>query len=57
MKDGHFTSAAEIYSDNGSVLSGSTVAVPYKGSVLLGTLNQKALHCKLAGLNSVVKLK
>ena len=56
-QDGKFTNAAEIYSDDGSTLSASTVAVPYKGSVLIGTVNHKALHCKMVGLNSLVKLK
>jgi len=56
VKDGKFTGSAEIFADNGSILSGGSVAVPYKNAVLLGTLGQKALHCQLSGFNSALKL-
>ena len=57
VHDGKFTSSAEIYSDDGSTLTASTVAVPYKGSVLIGTVKHKALHCKTVGVNTLLKLK
>ncbi|KAF7708160.1 serum paraoxonase/arylesterase 2-like [Silurus meridionalis] len=37
----------QVYSDNGSVLIGSSVATPYKGKLLIGTIYQKALVCDL----------
>ncbi|KAM6967503.1 serum paraoxonase/arylesterase 2-like [Aplochiton taeniatus] len=37
----------QVYADNGSVIIGSSVAVPYKGKLLIGTVNHKALCCDL----------
>ena len=56
MKDGKFTGSTEIFADDGSVLSGTSVAVPYKRAVLLGTVDHKLLHCQLLGLNAALKL-
>ncbi|XP_016074270.1 PREDICTED: serum paraoxonase/arylesterase 1 [Miniopterus natalensis] len=36
-----------VYAENGTVLQGSTVASVYKGKLLIGTVFQKALYCKL----------
>lgn len=36
-----------VYEDDGSVLVGSSVAVPYKGKLLIGTVYHKALYCDL----------
>lgn len=56
VKNGKFGGSTEVFADDGSVLSASTVAVPYKDALLIGTLDHKALHCKLTGLNPVLKL-
>ncbi|XP_053351354.1 serum paraoxonase/arylesterase 2-like [Clarias gariepinus] len=37
----------QVYSDNGSVLIGSSVATPYRGKLLIGSVYQKALMCDL----------
>ncbi|KAK2855221.1 hypothetical protein Q7C36_007090 [Tachysurus vachellii] len=37
----------QVYSDNGSVLIASSVATPYKGKLLIGSVYQKALICDL----------
>lgn len=37
----------QVYSDNGSVLRGSSVATPYKGKLLIGSVYHKALMCDL----------
>ncbi|MCJ8728289.1 hypothetical protein PDJAM_G00002610 [Pangasius djambal] len=37
----------QVYSDNGSVLIGSSVATPYKGKLLIGSVYHKALICDL----------
>ncbi|XP_003407180.1 serum paraoxonase/arylesterase 1 [Loxodonta africana] len=36
-----------VYSENGTVLQGSTVASVYKGKLLIGTVFHKALYCEL----------
>ncbi|XP_072536512.1 serum paraoxonase/arylesterase 2-like [Salminus brasiliensis] len=36
-----------VYEDDGSVLIASSVAAPYKGKLLIGTVYQKALYCDL----------
>ncbi|XP_036831321.1 serum paraoxonase/arylesterase 2 [Oncorhynchus mykiss] len=38
----------QVYADDGSVLIGSSVAAPYGGKLLIGTIYQKALVCDLA---------
>ncbi|KAJ8004745.1 hypothetical protein DPEC_G00139480 [Dallia pectoralis] len=40
----------QIYADDGSVLIGSSVAAPYEGKLLIGTVYQKALICELADI-------
>ncbi|NP_001004542.1 serum paraoxonase/arylesterase 1 [Danio rerio] len=35
----------QVYSDNGSVIIGSSVAAPYRGKVLIGTVYHKVLLC------------
>ncbi|XP_028672899.2 serum paraoxonase/arylesterase 2-like [Erpetoichthys calabaricus] len=43
----------QAYADNGSVIQGSSVAVPYKGrKLLIGTIFHKALLCNLNPLHS-----
>nr|AAI52248.1 Zgc:174637 protein [Danio rerio] len=37
----------QVYSDDGSVIIGSSVAAPYRGKLLIGTVYQKALICDL----------
>ncbi|XP_019897024.2 serum paraoxonase/arylesterase 2-like [Esox lucius] len=37
----------QVYADDGSVLIGSSVAAPYGGKLLIGTIYQKALICDL----------
>ncbi|KAF4088566.1 hypothetical protein AMELA_G00084300 [Ameiurus melas] len=37
----------QVYADNGSVLMGSSVATPYKGKLLIGSVYHKALMCDL----------
>lgn len=37
----------QVYADNGSVIIGSSVAAPYKGKLLIGTVYHKALCCDL----------
>ncbi|KAJ8004746.1 hypothetical protein DPEC_G00139490 [Dallia pectoralis] len=37
----------QVYADDGSVLIGSSVAAPYEGKLLIGTVYQKALICDL----------
>uniref|UniRef100_A0A4W5KBW1 Paraoxonase n=1 Tax=Hucho hucho TaxID=62062 RepID=A0A4W5KBW1_9TELE len=37
----------QVYADDGSVLIGSTVAAPYEGKLLIGTVYHKALLCDL----------
>ncbi|KAL0985271.1 hypothetical protein UPYG_G00154820 [Umbra pygmaea] len=37
----------QVYADDGSVLIGSSVAAPYEGKLLIGTVYQKALVCDL----------
>ncbi len=37
----------EPYSNDGSQLSGSSVAVFYKGQLLVGTIYHKLLHCDI----------
>ncbi|KAM6968240.1 serum paraoxonase/arylesterase 2-like isoform 3-T3 [Aplochiton taeniatus] len=37
----------QVYADNGSVIIGSTVAAPYQGKLLIGTVYHKALCCDL----------
>ncbi|OQV11762.1 putative Serum paraoxonase/arylesterase 2 [Hypsibius exemplaris] len=56
VKDGKFAGSAEIYSDDGSVLSGASVVVPYKRAILLGTTDNKLLHCQLLSFNAALKL-
>lgn len=36
-----------VYSDNGSVLQGSSVASIYEGKLLIGTVFHRALYCDL----------
>lgn len=36
-----------VYSDNGSVLQGSSVASIYQGKLLIGTVFHRALYCHL----------
>lgn len=35
------------YIDDGRVIMGSTVAAPYEGKLLIGTIFHKALQCEL----------
>lgn len=35
------------YADNGRVIEGSSVAAPYEGKLLIGTVYHKALLCDL----------
>ncbi|XP_056331295.1 serum paraoxonase/arylesterase 2 [Danio aesculapii] len=37
----------QVYADDGSVIIASSVAAPYRGKVLIGTVYQKALICDL----------
>ena len=37
----------EIYSNDGTELSGSTVAVKHKGGLLIGSLATKLLYCEM----------
>ncbi|TRY94727.1 hypothetical protein DNTS_021615, partial [Danionella cerebrum] len=37
----------QVYSDDGSVIIGSSVAAPYRGKLIIGTVYQKALVCDL----------
>ncbi|KAK3551873.1 hypothetical protein QTP70_030243 [Hemibagrus guttatus] len=37
----------QVYADDGSMLIGSSVATPYKGKLLIGSMWQKALICDL----------
>jgi len=37
----------QVYADDGSVLIGSSVAAPYGGKLLIGTVYHKALSCDL----------
>ncbi|KAF7665755.1 hypothetical protein LDENG_00132600 [Lucifuga dentata] len=37
----------QVYADNGHVIMGSSVAAPYEGKLLIGTVYHKALRCDL----------
>ncbi|KAJ8415784.1 hypothetical protein AAFF_G00403410 [Aldrovandia affinis] len=37
----------QVYADNGGVIQGSSVASPYKGKLLIGSVFHKALYCDL----------
>ncbi|KAL7886653.1 hypothetical protein AOLI_G00043740 [Acnodon oligacanthus] len=37
----------QVYADDGKVLIGSSVAAPYKGQLLIGTVYHKTLYCDL----------
>lgn len=38
---------SQKYADNGLVIAGSSVAAPYEGKLLIGTVFHKALLCDL----------
>jgi arylesterase/paraoxonase len=39
---------SQVYADDGSVLIGSSVAAPYGGKLLIGSVFHKALCCDLS---------
>ncbi|XP_063428229.1 serum paraoxonase/arylesterase 1-like isoform X1 [Mytilus trossulus] len=47
MKDGVVTKMTEVLSDDGQLLSGSTVASLYKDAMLVGTVQHKLLFCEV----------
>lgn len=47
MKDGVVTKMTEVLSDDGQLLSGSTVASLYKDAMLVGTVQHKLLYCEV----------
>lgn len=38
---------SQVYADDGRVLMGSTIAAPYEGKLLIGTVFHRALLCHL----------
>jgi hypothetical protein len=47
MSDGNVTSVEEIYSNDGSELSGSTVVVIHKKQLLIGCVSHSPLYCEI----------
>ena len=48
--DSRPTAVEEIYSNDGSEISASTVGVKYGKKLLIGSVTQNALLCELTGL-------
>ena len=47
VEDGLPVSVKEVYADDGAVLTGSSVAVRYEDSLLIGTISYKVLYCEI----------
>ena len=51
-KDGYVTEITDVYAEDGTkFISGSTIAVHYRGKLLVGTVNNKAVVCEIMYLN------
>ncbi|XP_013421187.1 serum paraoxonase/arylesterase 2 [Lingula anatina] len=46
VKDGVVSSMLSVYANNGSVISGASIANYYKGALLVGTIQQNLLYCE-----------
>ena len=49
IQNGQTIEVTEVYSNDGSELSGSSVAVVHKNSLLLGSVVSHCLYCQLEG--------
>ena len=47
MQDGNVTSIREVMLDSGKLLSASTTANYYKGAMLVGSVDNTMLYCKV----------
>ena len=48
---GHIMSIQEVYADDGHRIQGSSVAIRYKDTLLIGTITHKAALCHLTTLD------
>jgi len=50
MNDGEVEDIHEVYADNGHRLWGSSVAVVYRNTMLVGTIHHKLIACNIQNL-------